>query len=136
MSRRKLRPECALYYCNGYDDLQNSLCGGGECTTEEHAVLWRSSDQGLTWGPRTFRSDLNGRDLRIEFEGAETLVVRNAMLIPEEQDDLLLIRFLLQSHGDAEEATALAQKGREDRLKYKAVIEAANRLKIALVGVE
>ena len=36
-------------------------------------------------------SDLNGRDLRIEFEGAETLVVRNAMLIPEEQDDLLKV---------------------------------------------
>ena len=36
-------------------------------------------------------SNLNGRDLRIEFEGAETLLVRNAMLIPAEQDDLLKV---------------------------------------------
>ena len=36
-------------------------------------------------------SNLNGRDLRIEFEGAETLLVRNAMLIPSEQDDLLKV---------------------------------------------
>ena len=40
---------------------------------------------------RTAFSSLNGRDLRIEFEGAETLLVRNAMLIPSEQDDLLKV---------------------------------------------
>ena len=40
-------------------------------------------------------SNLNGRDLRIEFEGAETLLVRNAMLIPAEQDDLLMMPLAL-----------------------------------------
>lgn len=43
----------------------------------------------------------------------------------EEEDDLILIRFLLQAGGDVDEAEATAKRGREDRLKYRTVLEAA-----------
>ena len=49
-------------------------------TTEEHAVLWRSSDGGLSWGPRTFRNDLNGREWSLNVLADGTILAPNALL--------------------------------------------------------
>ena len=43
-------------------------------------MLWRSSDQGLTWGPRTFRSDLCGREWSLNVLADGTILAPNALL--------------------------------------------------------
>jgi hypothetical protein len=48
--------------------------------TEEHAVFWRSTDGGLSYSPREYRSDLNGREWSINVLNDGTLLMPNALL--------------------------------------------------------
>lgn len=51
--------------------------GGG---TEEHAVFWRSADQGISYSPREYRTDLNGREWSLNVLEDSTLLMPNALL--------------------------------------------------------
>ena len=57
---------------------QTHPVGGGG--TEEHAVFWRSADQGISYSPREYRTDLNGREWSLNVLKDGTLLMPNALL--------------------------------------------------------